>query len=287
MTPLDRLLSLVGRVTVLDGPAERASTAISKVTHRPPVSTVVSGTWLGHPLHPVLTDLPIGAWTSALVLDVLGGRPARPAAQALIGVGLLGAVPTALTGIADWADTGKEARRLGAAHALLNSAAVACYVMSWRARHRRHHAVGVGLGLCGAALVSAAATIGGHLVYRSGIGVDVNIFDTGPEEWTGADAGATPLPDVDGLHMTAADADVLALHDTDGAWRGVGARCSHRDGPLEEGTFADGCVTCPWHHSRFDLRTGAVVDGPATAPQPMYDVVVDDGRFRVRRRASA
>jgi nitrite reductase/ring-hydroxylating ferredoxin subunit/uncharacterized membrane protein len=284
MTVLDQVMQRIGQTNILDGPADRVSVAVSKVTHNAPVSTIVSGTWLGHPLHPVLTDVPIGAWSSALVLDLLGGRRSRRAAQSLVGVGVLGALPTALTGLADWVDTGAEARRLGIAHATLNSAALTFYTLSWRARRRGHHARGVALALGGATAVAAAATIGGHLVYRSGIGVDVNIFDTGPDEWTPIDDGSTPLTGIEGMHVTAADADVLALHNGDGSWRGVGARCSHRDGPLQEGTFEHGCVTCPWHHSRFDLRDGSVVDGPATAPQPLYDVVADAGRLKLRRR---
>jgi nitrite reductase/ring-hydroxylating ferredoxin subunit/uncharacterized membrane protein len=286
MALVDQVMQRLGRLSALDDPAERVSVAVSKVTHRPPVSRVLSGTWLGHPLHPVLTDVPIGAWGGALALDLVGGRRHRASAQRLVGLGVVAAVPTALTGLADWADTGAEARRLGAVHALLNSTALLCFVSSWRARRHGHHLRGVGSSLVGAAVVGAAATIGGHLVYRSGIGVDVNIFDTGPDEWTAADDEGEPLEGIDGRHISAADADLLALRDGSDRWRGIGARCSHRGGPLEQGDFEGGCVTCPWHHSRFDLRTGAVVDGPATAPQPLYDVAGVDGRLRVRRRAA-
>src|SRR3954466_9333095 len=105
MAVLDKLVRRVEAVDALDAGAERVAGAVGRVTHQPAVATVVGGSWLGHPLHPVLTDLPIGFWTSAVVLDLFGGRSRRRAAQTLVGLGVLSAVPTALTGVADWSDT--------------------------------------------------------------------------------------------------------------------------------------------------------------------------------------
>ena len=111
MSALDSVIARLEQVEALDGVAERVSVAASYVTHLPPISSILSGTWIGHPLHPILTDLPIGSWTSAFVLDLVGGRRSRKAAQSLVGLGVLAAVPTALTGLADWADTGGGTRR--------------------------------------------------------------------------------------------------------------------------------------------------------------------------------
>jgi nitrite reductase/ring-hydroxylating ferredoxin subunit/uncharacterized membrane protein len=284
MSALDSVIARLEQVNTLDEVAERVSVGASYVTHRPPVSSILSGTWIGHPLHPILTDLPIGSWTSAFVLDLVGGRRSRKAAQSLVGLGILAAVPTALTGLADWADTGGATRRVGTFHALTNSVGLGCYVLSWRARRRGHHYRGVAWAMAGATAATAAASLGGHLVYRLGTGVDVNAHATGPEDWTDA-TSASSLPGGEGRYVEAGPAKVLALHDGPGGWHGIGARCSHRDGPLEEGEFADGCVTCPWHKSRFRLDDGSVVDGPATAPQPRYDVRERDGTVSVRSAA--
>lgn len=125
---------------------------------------LLQGEWLGHALHPLMTDLPIGFWTSATVLDLVGGEVARPAARRLIGVGVACAVPTALTGLAEWAGLrSARDRRTASAHALGNAVALACYTASWRARRREHWRTGVVLGLAGASVASVSGYLGGHL----------------------------------------------------------------------------------------------------------------------------
>ena len=284
IAPVDKLIARIEEVDSLDAAADQVSQAVARVTHEPPVSNVVGGSWLGHPVHPVLTDLPIGFWTSAFMLDLVGGRSARKAAQSLVGMGVLSAVPTALTGLADWSDTVGRTRRVGIAHALLNSAGLLSYTMSWHARRRGRHGLGVVLGLAGSAAATMAASLGGHLVYRTGTGVDANVFQDESDDWTDVDGDLEPVTGLDGGFTTAEGEPLLVSRSTD-EWHAIGARCSHRGGPLQEGTVADGCVTCPWHQSRFRLDDGAVVDGPAAAPQPAYDVRAVDGAVRqVRRR---
>jgi len=124
------------------------------------------GTWLGHPLHPVLTDLPIGFWTSAMVLDVVGGRSAAAAARSMVGWGVVSALPTAAAGAVDWRDTRDGDRRIGLVHAALNVTALGCYVASWFAR-RRHRGRGILLGFAGGTVATAAAYFGGELVFPS------------------------------------------------------------------------------------------------------------------------
>src|SRR5262245_54557616 len=172
MTLLDDAISTIARDQRLDDFAERVSDAVAKVTHRPGVATLASGTWLGHPLHPVLTDVPIGCWTSAFMLDFVAPKRGRRAAQFFVGAGVMAAVPTALTGLSDWADTFGETRRIGAVHALVNLTATACFGLSWLARRRGHHFRGVLLSGVGSALATGGAALGGHLVYRTGTGVD-------------------------------------------------------------------------------------------------------------------
>src|SRR3954469_20075629 len=139
MSALDSVIERLEQIDALDGVAERVSAAASSLTHKPPLSSLLSGTWIGHPLHPVLTDLPIGSWTSAFVLDLVGGKRARPAAQMLGGLGVVAALPTAVTGLSDWADTAGPTRRIGTFHAMSNLVGLGCYALSWRARRRGHH----------------------------------------------------------------------------------------------------------------------------------------------------
>jgi nitrite reductase/ring-hydroxylating ferredoxin subunit/uncharacterized membrane protein len=254
---------------------------LGSITHTPLLASLLSGTWLGHPLHPALTDLPIGAWTSAFVLDIAGGVRARRAAQTLVGFGVLTAVPTALTGLSDWADTSERTRRVGVVHGVANVAGTALYGLSWMARRSGRHRRGVVLGLLGALSTTAGASLGGHLTFRLGVGVDVNAGDPSGGDWVDADEGAA-LPQGAGRYVEAGFQKVLVLSD-DSGWHGLSARCTHRGGPLQDGEYANGCVTCPWHGARFRLADGQVVAGPATAPQPHYEMRKTSGGFAFRR----
>lgn len=126
---------------------------------------VLRGDWLGHALHPVLTDVVIGSWTSATVLDLLGSGKDSDAARTLIGVGLLAVGPTAWTGWAEWSGIGPVAKRVGVVHAITNGVAIGAYAGSWVARGRGARRTGVGLALVGAAALSAAGYLGGHLAH--------------------------------------------------------------------------------------------------------------------------
>lgn len=123
---------------------------------------------LGHSLHPPMTDLTLGCWTSALLLDLAGGQAARLAAQRLVGAGVLAGAATALTGTADWASMTGEARRIGAVHALATDVAIFCFMGSWVARRRGQHALGVALAVSGNAAGAAAGFLGGHLALARG-----------------------------------------------------------------------------------------------------------------------
>jgi nitrite reductase/ring-hydroxylating ferredoxin subunit/uncharacterized membrane protein len=245
----------------------------------------LTGTWLGHPLHPVLVMVPIGSWTSASLIDVAVGR-STTAARRLIGVGLLAALPSALSGLADWSDTGGSEQRVGVTHATLNSVALALYGASWWTRRRAGRtgaggSTGAVLALAGMAVATGAGYLGGHLIYAQGVGVDTNAFHTGPQDWTTV-AAIDDLPDKGGLAVTAGQGRLLLVRQGTEILA-LGNRCSHRGAPLSDGSVSDGCVTCPWHGSRFDLRTGDVVAGPATVGQPVYETKVLAGQIQVRR----
>ncbi|HEY1280442.1 MAG TPA: DUF2231 domain-containing protein [Acidimicrobiales bacterium] len=165
---LDAVVDRLARAERLDRVAGPVAAAIGRAR---PQALVDLTSWIGQPLHPALTDLPIGFWTSAWVFDLIGGRETRAAARTLVGLGVVSAVPTVVTGLSDWAATTGEARRIGLVHAAVNSVGVVCYGASWLARRRNRHAAGVALGMVGATAATLAAYFGSHLVYRLGVGV--------------------------------------------------------------------------------------------------------------------
>ena len=277
----------LGKLEALDRPAEKLAAAVGRIGPGA-LKDALSGTWLGHALHPFLTDLPIGTWTSASVLDVIGGEESAPAAERLVGLGVLAAVPTALTGMTEWADTQRSdtpVRRIGVVHAAANTVALACFAASFAARRSGNQRAGKLLGFGGIAALTVGGHLGGHLTYSKGVGVDQTTFEVRPTEWRAALAeselgeGDRHVADVDGLpvFVTRQRGRLYAL----------GNRCVHRGGPLNKGDVDGDCVTCPWHGSTFRLADGSVVRGPAAYPQPVYDVRVSDGTIEVRARARA
>jgi nitrite reductase/ring-hydroxylating ferredoxin subunit/uncharacterized membrane protein len=279
---VEMLMERVAEAAALDTVARPAAKKVAALIPHGVVKDVLSGTWLGHPLHPMLTDVPIGCWTNAMLLDVVGGERGHDAADLLVAVGVVTALPTAVAGLADWSDTLGEERRLGFVHALGNVAAVACYGLSWRARARGDRCRGVVLGFAGGALATLGAYVGGHLAWRKGVNVDRHAWDHPSDDWVDV-AAEDDVVDGKPLAVAAGD-DTVLLFRAGGLVHAVSDVCGHAGGPLHEGEFADGCVTCPWHGSTFRLDDGSVVHGPATGPQPVYDVRRVAGRVSVRRR---
>lgn len=279
----DRVVEKIEDSDALDEPSERVSGIADKVIGAPLVRDALSGTWLGHPLHPLLVTVPIGAWVSASVLDVTKGS--EEAARRLIGLGILAAVPTAAAGASDWRYTSGRERRVGLVHSLANQVGLALYGASWLARGRNRNAVGVLLALGGAGAVSVGGYLGGHLTYARGVGVDTTAFTTGPKDWTRVATLSDLTKDamiernVDGVSVlvTRVGGEVVALAN----------RCSHRGGPLNEGTREDDCVRCPWHQSAFSLVDGEVREGPATRPQDTYEVRVAGKDIEIRSARTA
>jgi nitrite reductase/ring-hydroxylating ferredoxin subunit/uncharacterized membrane protein len=243
----------------------------------------LSGSWLGHPLHPVLTDLTIGTFASAVLLDWLGGRQSRPASQRLIGLGLLSAAPVVASGYSDWGDSelgSDAARRIGLVHAAGNATASTLFAASWLARRRGND--GRPLALAAAAALTAGGYLGGHLSFAEGIGVDRNVFEDAPEGWT--DVLAEDDVGEGQMRCVEADGTAVLVARWQGELHALSNSCSHRGAPLHEGEIQDGNVVCPWHASVFALRDGALIHGPAAYPQPAWDSRVRAGRTEVRRR---
>lgn len=276
-----RLTDALERARGLDAIAEPLATALSKVIGRGPVNDALSGTVTGHPLHPALVLAPAGSWLSAAVLDLASGPRSHAAATRLIGFGNLAALPAALAGASDWIDTAGAERRVGLVHALTNMSALSLCTASWLTRRRGNRDLGVALSMSGMALAAAAGWLGGHLAYAKGVGVDTTAFQHAISQWTTVGV-ADQLHEGEPILVRAHGIPVLLVRDR-GTIVAVADRCTHRGGPLHEGLIEDGCVTCPWHGSRFRLADGAVAHGPATRPQPTFDVRVTDGCIEVRQ----
>jgi uncharacterized membrane protein len=168
---LDGAVERLENATGLDAVATRLQQVVADAVGVDLAHDVLRGAWLGHAVHPMLTDLPIGFWTSAFVLDLIGGRRSRDAAELLVALGVLTALPTVATGATDWSHTGERARRVGLAHAVANTSALGLYAWSWHARRRNRYVTAVTLGMLGATAATVGGFLGGHLLSRLGIGV--------------------------------------------------------------------------------------------------------------------
>jgi nitrite reductase/ring-hydroxylating ferredoxin subunit/uncharacterized membrane protein len=277
---LESAMKRLEKAAALDELAGKLADVVGTATRPRLVKNALSGTWLGHRLHPALIPIPIGFWSGALLFDLVATRRARWAADVLVGAGVAAAVPTAAAGLSDWADAEPEARRVGLVHAGVNTLALACYSASLVARLLGGRKAGFGLSLAGAAAMGAGGYLGGHLAYVQAVGVERRRFAGGPAEWT-AVLDEAELAEGRPRVVEAGGAEVL-LYREGGRLYALWATCTHEGGPLAEGDFADGCVRCPWHGSTFRLADGKVVRGPAAASQPVYEVRLADGKVEVR-----
>jgi nitrite reductase/ring-hydroxylating ferredoxin subunit/uncharacterized membrane protein len=268
----DELQSLIHTALDQGGPAARR------------LKNWLNGVWLGHPLHPALTDAAIGAWSTGAFMDLAGGKRSADTAMT---IGVLCAVPTALAGLADWSDTSGEPRRAGLLHALLNSAGLTFMVASLFARRAEHRAVGIGLSTAGLCLSTVSAWLGGELVFALGTNINREAFEPTVEKFKPvlsaeslqADKLTPAVLDLDGGKVA------LVLLKKGRTIMALSATCTHWGGPLAEGTLIDGeCVECPWHGSQFSMVDGSVRQGPATVPAHVFETRIYKGNVEVRRR---
>ncbi len=240
---------------------------------------ILSGTWLGEPLHPPLTDIVIGTWTSALLLDLFGSKQTHKAADGLVAAGVLAAIPTATAGLSEWSELSGGRRRVGDVHALGNTTALVLHALSWAARRRGNRVPGVALSALGYAVATCSAWLGGHLSFGTGVGVNQTAFEDAPEEWT----AVLDEAELEEGKLTGARADgvgVLLVRKEKNLY-GLIDRCSHRGCSLHEGNLEEDTVVCPCHGSTFRLD-GSIVKGPAASPQPALQVRVEHGKVEVR-----
>jgi nitrite reductase/ring-hydroxylating ferredoxin subunit/uncharacterized membrane protein len=287
MRPLAResVAEQIEHLQALDQVAEPLQEAVrTLVPQESQLKDLLSGTWLGHPLHPPLTDVVVGAWTSALLLDLVGGEQTEQAADLLIAGGILAAVPTAAAGLSDWAELRDGSRRVGSVHAIGNTTALVLHTLSWTSRRRGARTRGLALSGLGYAIVAFSAWLGGHLSFAQGVGVNQTAFQDGPSEWT----AVIDESELEGAKLTPVQADdvgVLLVRKGPRIYA-LADRCSHRGCSLHKGKLKDDAVTCPCHGSTFRLD-GSILKGPATSPQPSFEVRTQEGKIELRTRPNA
>lgn len=284
LSPVNDAVERLENAGPLDPVVKSVRAIVSKALAPTAVRDALHGVWLGHPLHPMLSDVPIGAWMAAGILDLLPGT--GHASTTLIATGCAASVPTAVTGLADWSQLHPPHQRVGLVHAVANSIGLALFTASLGARLRGHTLRGKALGFAGLGSVLAGGYLGGHLAFRQAAGANhvADIPDLFPSGWQ--DLG--PISDfAEGAleHRSVEGVDLLVVR------RGqhvdvLANKCSHLSGPLSDGEFrvesGQGCVVCPWHGSTFRLSDGGVVHGPATSPQHRFATRVEGGRLKVR-----
>ncbi len=281
---IPEMTAVLERTERLDGPAGKARDAVQRVLRAGALKDALHGVWLGHPLHPALAQITLGSFTSASLIDAIGGG--RRESSSLIAAGLFTTLPTVAAGWADYADGHEEQQRVGIVHAATNIAAVACYsaALVVRARGGRGRVPSI----AGGVISGLGAYLGGHMAFRQAMGPNqaAAVAHRGPEQWQ----PLGPLVDFsDGrpalrqagdtaVVVVRRGADVFVLSD----------QCPHLSAPLNDGATGDldgtPTITCPWHASVFRLTDGGVVHGPATAPVPAFETRVLAGVVEARVR---
>ena len=279
------LIRRIENTRAADPTLESLQRAATSLLDHPVPMDVLSGRVVGHPLHPAIVQIPLGCWVGACAIDMLGGQPARPAARMLVGLGVVSSAPAVLSGLAEWVHTRDAERRVGAVHAAVNALGVVFFGASWW-RRRAGDGSGRRSALAGMAVVGMGGWLGGHLAYNRGVGVNTAAFLPVLRTWTSVVSRAAVGPG----SITGASANGVAIALAEhppgdgietGAVVAMESRCTHRGGPLHEGTLEGGCIRCPWHGSLFDLVTGEPRRGPASVGQLVYRTRVIDGQVEV------
>jgi nitrite reductase/ring-hydroxylating ferredoxin subunit/uncharacterized membrane protein len=288
----ERLATFSASSGLIKGLADPLYNLLNKLLQETPLRPLklfANGTWLQHPLHPLLTDVPVGAWTLAIVLELIAlilGVPNLGLASAIaIGLGVLAALAAMATGFMDWMDVDPPEKALGMLHAILNVTSTLLFLIALWMLWGDGWGVSLpnfAVALVAYLIISAGAFIGGDLVYRMGAMVNRNAYRTGPKAYTNAMA-LSDLPENQPKRVEVKGQPILLLRRGDKIYA-VGAVCSHYGGPLEKGKLVDNSIQCPYHYSRFSLDSGVVKEGPSSSPLPAYDTQVADGQIQVRMR---
>jgi nitrite reductase/ring-hydroxylating ferredoxin subunit/uncharacterized membrane protein len=281
-------ITFVGRFAArqqwADALAERLQPLIHRVVDAPSVRNALDGVWLGAPLHPGLTDVPIGSWTAALAFDtasaLTGDKELGAAADRVLAFGTLAALPATATGLNDLRDLLGKSRRVATVHALLNVAGLSLTTASLAYRRAGRRGPARALSGTGYLISASAAHLGGKLSFGLGVRVNRTMGQTAPEQFVPVLDEADLVGD-ELRQVEVGGAPVLLARCRNGEICALASTCTHLGGPLAEGSRDGDVVTCPWHGSRFDLRTGAVIEGPAVFAQPRLETRLSDGKITV------
>ncbi|MEV0425124.1 Rieske 2Fe-2S domain-containing protein [Micromonospora sp. NPDC050495] len=278
------LLTKLEQTTALDRVGDRLQRAVQGTLRSQRIRDLLHGVWLGHPLHPAMVQVPVGAWISAAIVDLMPGQ--RRAATALVAVGTVSAVPAAVAGLNDWASLARDQRRVGLVHAAANTIGVTLYASSLAARLNGRHGMGKALAYLGLSAVSAGAYLGGHLAYKQGAQVSQSISELHliSDGWHPV-GDLSSLPQRQLVTREIDDVSVILYRHGDDVTVML-ERCPHQSGPLGEGEVQEidghACVVCPWHGSAFRLNGGEVVHGPSGNDQVVLPTRVVNGRLEAR-----
>jgi nitrite reductase/ring-hydroxylating ferredoxin subunit/uncharacterized membrane protein len=249
-----------------------------------PIQNFLNGTWLGHPVHAVVTDVPIGALTVSIVADLIG-QPI--VADVSLVLGVLAMIASAVTGAADYTEVDGNARSRATVHSVIMVASLVVYAISLliRSGSPADRLVPIVLSVVGYLLLSLGAMIGGDLVYLIGTHVNRHAWRGAGSKWIRLDLGDLPdIPEGGPTKLKAGINDLAVIREGDRILA-VHAQCAHAGGPLAEGSLVDGAIQCPWHGSRFRMTDGHVIRGPAMYDQPAYEVRrAEAGGWEVLRR---
>lgn len=286
--PLLEIVDSLEDAIELDPIVKKIQTVVDSALRPRWLRDILHGVPLGHPLHPLAAQVPLGSWVSVAVLDAIPGTDR--AACALVGVGVLAAVPTAVAGYNDWSKLHVQQKRVGLVHSAANLLATGLYAVSFLQRVRGKHASGKFLSFAGLAVAAGGGFLGGHLTYRQAAGVNhtedvLHLFPTG---WQPL-AKLNDITDGEMEHHIVENISLLVFREADDV-HVLSDVCSHLSGPLHEGKIVDGkrafekndpCVECPWHQSVFSLHTGEVIHGPATSAQPRFNTRITNGMVEI------
>jgi nitrite reductase/ring-hydroxylating ferredoxin subunit/uncharacterized membrane protein len=275
-----RMVTAIEETESIDAASRVIEEQLDRVLGSVRTREILSGTWLGHSLHPLMTDVPLGAWMSASMLDLLGPRRFARAADVLVAIGLAASVPTVVTGWAEWLDAPRSTRRAGIVHALANNVAIGMYAGSLVARMRGRRAKGVALAVAGGIAAGVGGYIGAHMSFARGAGVDRTAFVEVPDTWSEVETDTDGRP----VRMTAEGVDVLLVSDA-GQVRGVVATCTRCGATLLPSP--DRTARCEQCASRYRVTDGAVLRGPATVPARGVEVSRGEDVVALRPRGVA
>jgi len=291
-TPTLKNLSgrLVNALPWLDKISQPVQSSIAKFYGEPgqptyKIKDLLNGTWFGHVLHPVLVTVPLGSWSATLLLDLTWlaseDEGVAKSADLTLWLGLAGAAGSVITGLTQWVDTDGPERKTGMLHALLNSTVTLLNVGSAVLRLTGQRRPAITLASTAYAISLYSAYLGGELTYSSGIGVNHVAWEGGSDDFV----AVLDEKDLQPGKLTRVDvAGIPAVLLKDGnTMYAIAATCSHLGGPLDEGSYKNGVVYCPWHKSGFRVVDGSVANSPAVCAQPTFAIRVRNEKIELRR----